>query len=359
MPWDRYKPLAEGILQESGYIAPPYTIDAHTHIHLHIPKPGKTRFANFHEVAKQLLSEEESGVIDPEYLIMEMDRYGIDKACVLYAGRMCIKFDQFIKILQDHPNRFIGFYWPIDERPTDGLDKTSYTPERLAELVRDALKAPEIKGLGEGTLAEGAHWAERKGWPTDDITAYYAPMMEEVADAGVPVLWHSGPSPYNITITKETRHLMYRGYVGHEWYDPMYYDGIVTLFPEIDFIICHCGVQGCYFYGSYPDHAMMLAAMHPNVFLETSMAPVELIEKACADPAIGAEKLVMGSDFGATSSFYKYKDQILPSYKKRPFPELPGHNMEYMVRQLDQANITPEERRLIKGQNMARILKLK
>jgi predicted TIM-barrel fold metal-dependent hydrolase len=102
----------------------------------------------------------------------------------------------------------------------------------------------------------------------------------------------------------------------------------------------------------------MLAAMHPNVYLETSMAPVELIEKAVADPAIGAEKLIMGSDFGATSSFYRYKDQILPSYKKKPFPELPGHNIEQAVRVIEQANITPEERRLIKGQNMARLLGL-
>lgn len=358
MPWDRFEPLANGKLKENGYIHPPYVIDAHTHIHLHIPKAGQTRFANFHECAKQLLTEELAGMIDPESLIMEMDRYGIDKACVLYAGRMSIKFEEFIKVLRKYPDRLIGFYWPIDERPTDGLDKTKYMPERLAELTAEALKYPEIKGLGEGTAAEAAHWAERKGWPSDDITRYYIPMMEVAAEHKVPVFLHSGPSPYNITITKETRKLFYRGYVGHANYDPMIYDGIVTLFPEINFIICHCGVQGCYYYGSYPDHALMLAAMHPNVYLETSMAPVELIEKAIADPAIGAEKLIMGSDFGATSSFYRYKDQILPSYKKRPFPELPGHNIEQMIRVLDQVNMTPEERRLIKGQNMARLLNL-
>ncbi len=358
MPWDRFEPLAKGVLSKDGYIAPPYVIDAHAHIHLHIPKEGRTRFNNFDEVTRQLLREEEAGLINPESLLAEMDRYGIDKACILYAGRMCISFDSFLEVLRSYSDRFIGFYWPIDEAKTDGLKKTQYTPERLAELTEEALSHPEIKGVGEGTIAEAAHWAERKGWPSDDILAFYAPMLEVVASKGVPILMHSGPSPYNIIITAETRKVMHRGYVGHQNYDPMVYDGMATLFPEIPFIIGHCGVQGCYFYGSYPDHAMMLAAMHPNVYLETSMAPAELIEKAIADPAIGAEKLVMGSDFGATSSFYVLKGQVLPSYKKRPFPELPGHNIEQAVRVLDEVTMTPEERRLIKGQNMARLLKL-
>lgn len=358
MPWDRFEPLGKGILRRDGYIAPPYVIDAHAHIHLHIPKAGNPRFENFHEVTTQLLREDQADLIDPQSLIREMDRYHVDKACILYAGRMSIRFDRFLEVLRRYPDRFIGFYWPIEEKTTDGLAKASYTPERLAELTEKALSHPEIKGLGEGTLAEAAHWAERKGWPSDDVLHFYAPMLEVAADKKVPVLWHSGPSPYNITITRETRHLLHRGYVGHLNYDPMLYDGLVTLFPEVTFIIGHCGVQGCYYYGSYADHAMMLAAMHPNVYLETSMAPVELIEKAVADPSIGAEKLVMGSDFGATSSFYYYNGQLLPSYKKRPFPELPGHNIEYAIRVLDEARITPEERRLIKGQNMARILGL-
>jgi len=85
------------------------------------------------------------------------------------------------------------------------------------------------------------------------------------------------------------------------------------------------------------------------------MAPPDLIEKAIANPAIGAEKLVTGSDFGATSSWYVYKNQVLPSHKKKPFPELPGMHIEQAIRVLDQVTMTPEERRLIMGQNMARL----
>ena len=57
MPWDRFDPLAKGLIRKDGYMNTPYVIDAHTHIHLHIPKEGHPRFANFHEVAEQLLRD--------------------------------------------------------------------------------------------------------------------------------------------------------------------------------------------------------------------------------------------------------------------------------------------------------------
>jgi len=184
-------------------------------------------------------------------------------------------------------------------------------------------------------------------------------MLEVVADKQAPILWHSGPDPYKFMngTPKECRqHYRYCG--GHALADPMAYDEIAHMFPEIPQIIGHCGVQGSYFYGTFADHAMMLAAMHDNVYLETSMAPAELIEKAIHDPGIGAEKLLMGSDFGATSSWYVHNGKVYPSYKKRPFPELPGCHIEQMIRSVNEVVMTPEERRLIMGQNMARLLKL-
>jgi predicted TIM-barrel fold metal-dependent hydrolase len=359
MPWDRFEPLAKGVLREDGYIAPPYVIDAHTHVHLHIPKPGKTRFKDFNEVSEQLMLKEKAGFIDPKSLIREMDRYGVNKACVLYAGRMCIDFEHYLNILRAEPDRFIGFYWPQEEAvETSPGQWPALTPERMAELAEKALSYPEIRGLGEGTIAEACHFAERKGWPAEDIVRFYMPMLEVAASKKAPIIMHSGPAPYNIRITPSIRKMFYRGYVVMRNFDPMVYDEMITLFPEIPFIIAHCGVQGCHFYGSYADHALILASMHENVYLETSMAPADLIEKAIADPSIGAEKLVLGSDFGATSSYYVYKGQVLPSYKKRPFPELPGMHIEQSIRVLDQVTMCPEERRLIMGQNMARLLGL-
>jgi len=93
MPYDRFEPLREGVLNAEGYIAPPYVIDAHAHVHLHIPREGQKRFRNFFEVSKQLSEPEQAGFIDPESLIKEMDRYGVDKAVILAADAMWITFD--------------------------------------------------------------------------------------------------------------------------------------------------------------------------------------------------------------------------------------------------------------------------
>ena len=312
MPWNRFEPLRKGVLREDGYIAPSYVIDAHAHIHLHIPRVGKTGFKNFYEVSEQILSREKAGFIDPKSLIREMDRYGVDKACILCADGMYIDFDQYLNILKTEPDRFIGFFWPQWEINKMNTEKPPITLEGMAEQVEKALSHPEIKGLGEGLIIEACLFGERKGWPADDILRFYMPMLEAVESRKVPMFMHSGPDPYKVLLPPGARKF-YRGYGGHWNVDPMVYDEMATL---------------------------------------------DLIEKAIANPGIGAEKLIMGSDFGATSSWYVYKGQVLPSYKKEPFPELPGMHIEQAIRVLEQVTMTPEERRLIMGQNMARLLGL-
>jgi predicted TIM-barrel fold metal-dependent hydrolase len=49
-------------------------------------------------------------------------------------------------------------------------------------------------------------------------------------------------------------------------------------------IIGNIGVQGFYCFGSYADMALLVAARHDNVYLETSSAPLEVVEKAVIDP---------------------------------------------------------------------------
>lgn len=359
MPYNRFDPLREGILRDDGYIAPPYVIDCHAHVHLHIPKPGQKGFQNFMEVSKALSVKEKSSFIDYKSLIREMDRYGVDKAVILAADAMYIDFETYLSILEAEPDRFIGFYWPQYDWKDIDEGKPPITSQGLADQAEEILSHPQIRGFGEGLLTEAAQFCERKSWPAEDILKFMMPMLEVLASKQVPILFHSGPDPYKFMQgTPQELRKYYKGYGGHYIVDPMVYDEIATLFPEIPIIIAHCGVQGCYFYGSYADHALMLASMHDNVYLETSMAPAELIEKAVHCPGVGAEKLLMGSDFGATSRWYVHNGQVLPSYTKKPFPELPGCHIEQMIRAVNEVVMTPEERRLIMGQNMARLLKL-
>lgn len=339
MPWDRYLPLRESQLKESGYITHPYVIDAHSHLHLHVPHAGQPPFQDFYEVSDQLHDPAKAGFIPTETLLQEMDRYGIDISVIHCA--MYVPLKELAARIRAHPNRLIGFCWYV--RHTSKQP----TPEEAAEEIDNALRMPEFKGCGEPPVPM-----------TPQAVRNIEPIMEVVAKHRVPMLFHTGPVPYGVKITKETRKRAIKtGYL-RTISDPLVVGGLARLYPEIPFIVGHMGVQGSFFFGSYADRALMTAAMNPNVFLETSMAPPEVIAKAVADPAIGAEKLIFGSDFGATSGYYVYNGHVYPSYKKRPHPEQTGYHIKRALDVLNEVPMPEEERRLILGQNIARLLHL-
>lgn len=337
MSWDRYLPLREAELREDGYITPPYVIDAHTHLHRHVPPAGHRPFRDFYEVSEQLVRN--PSFINPEILIREMDRYGIDMAIVNCAAGMNVPYKELAKLISKYHDRLIGFVWVIG--PEEDV-----TPEEAAERFDEALRMPEFKGVGEVPYAM--------------LQPVMEPVMEVIAKHRAPILFHTGPAPYKhkLEITKETRKKLLKRGGFLRLSDPIYIDDIARLYPEIPFIIGHCGVQGCFYFGSFPDHALMVAAINENVYLETSMAPPEVIEKAVVDPAIGAEKLIFGSDFGATSGYYLYRGNIYPSYKKKPHPEQSGYHIKRALDVINQVPMPEEERRLILGQNIARLLRL-
>lgn len=340
MPWNRYLPLRDSKLKDTGYITSPHVIDAHSHLHIHIPREGQPPFKNFYEVSDQLFHKEKAGFIPTETLIKEMDRYGVDKSIINCA--MYVPLEGLAARIRQYSDRLIGFCWYEQDFSTP-----QPTLEEAAEQIDKALRMPEFKGCGEPPVPSNPEAVKR-----------IEPILEVIAKHEVPMLFHTGPVPYGLRITKEMRKKTFQtGYL-RTISDPLVVGGLARLYPEIPFIIGHGGVQGSFFFGSYADRALMTAAMNPNVFLETSMAPPEVIAKAVADPAIGAEKLVFGSDFGATSGYYVYEGKIYPSYKKRPHPEQTGYHIKRALDVLNEVAMPEEERRLILGQNIARLLKL-
>lgn len=122
-------------------------------------------------------------------------------------------------------------------------------------------------------------------------------------------------------------------------------------------IIGHCGVQAYFFYGTYADMALMVAARHPNVYLETSRAPLEVIKKAVMDPAIGPEKLIFGTD---SPAFYNYytddKGEHYPTYGKTGLPKYIPDHYKYDMEMIERLPITENEKRMIYGGTIERLL---
>lgn len=71
--------------------------------------------------------------------------------------------------------------------------------------------------------------------------------------------------------------------------------------------------------------ALLVAARHENVYLETSSAPFEVVEKAALDPSIGPEKLIFGTDTPAPFGYYRHEGKAYPAYGKHPPVSYPDH----------------------------------
>lgn len=100
-----------------------------------------------------------------------------------------------------------------------------------------------------------------------------------------PLLVHSGPGPAPVR------------------YDaPSLWDDFLLEFPVIPVILLHMGSRS-----PFIEEALLIAERHPQVWLETSWAPIGAIREAIA--AIGAERMVFGSG-GLARDFTREWDKL-------------------------------------------------
>jgi predicted TIM-barrel fold metal-dependent hydrolase len=325
-------------------------IDAH--VHPMSPRMDKGTIKDWTQQADEFDANiNEPGPLD--ILINRMDKYHIDKAIGLVGIGLAAGpgiNQTMLRIAREHSDRFpaimVGFDVPEDRVNFDG--------EVAAREVDALLDLPEVRGVGEWSLTCGSGMIE---WP--ELWAKYRPVMDVVAAHKSAVLFHTGSAPYSHTAPRPpignragrfaTRTLWF--------YNPIFVDDIAVEYPDVPIIIGHMGVQGYYYFGTFADMALMVAARNPNVYLETSSAPFEVVERAISDPAIGPEKLVFGSDSLAPYSYYSYKGEYYPSYGKTP-PGFYTDHHKYDLENIERLQIPDREKEMILGGNAARILRL-
>lgn len=323
-------------------------IDAHTHP----AGPAMESVEDYTEMERLMLAQQaESERVDS--ILARMDKYGVDQAIGLISQGISIlpeENERLIKVAQEYPGRFpavmVGFSTPPVPFEFKGED--------AAREIESYLKIREVKGVGEWALM-GASGMEE--WP--QLWARYRPIMDVLAEHKAVAHFHTGIAPY-LHRSPRVRDNGQPGWCAQRtlfFSNPAFIDDIATEYPEVSIIIAHIGVQGFYYFGSYADMALLVAARHDNVYLETSSAPIEVVEKAVCDPAIGPEKVIFGTDTPAPFGYYRYKDEVYPSYSKRPPASYPDH-YKYDLTVVEQLPIHDRERDLILGDNIARILGL-
>jgi len=210
----------------------PFILDAHTHI-------GAT-YLTCYFTDRRWTAEE---------LIREMDRCGVDMACVFGGGlphEIKEMNQRTLEALRRYPDRLIGFV-RLSPNNGDMLDDLDY-------YVR-----------GQGFRGIKLH-PNQDGWCLLK-EAVVEQVYERAAKYRVPVLIHSGTEPWS---------------VAGQFADQ------AQRFPEVTFIMAHSGLRN-------DKHVLDSARRAPNLVLETSIGGVT------PPRSLGKDRVVYGSDWPTTS----------------------------------------------------------
>ncbi len=269
-------------------------------------------------------------------LLADMDRLGIDMSAILAAFTM--RNDMILEQIKRHPDRFIGFCCFVETSRDEWVNDVKFDPERAAREV-DFWLSNGFTGVGELSAMLPAKDLDLS---IDENLRLIWPIMDVCQQHKAPILFHTGC-------------IAYRSNCRLRAVDPILVDDIALKYPDIPIVIGHAGVQTGW-YKNMPENAAMVAARHPNVYLELSQCQQEQIERLVHDPNIGPDKLIYGSDWGTSISYQYYgKDK---TYASTP-PNHPPHNlplhMDWNLRQVRAIEMPEDERAKILGLNMARI----
>lgn len=231
-----------------------------------------------------------------------MDRNGVDRACLVSIGwsaqEHCVEINDFIlEAAAAHPARIVPF--------------CVVNPLAGRAAAREVERCARLGARGVGELhpdTQGFDLADRRA---------LEPVMEAARAHGMPILTHA---------SEPVGHL----YPGKGNQRPETLLAFAKNFPGAAIIMAHWG-GGLPFYALMPEVREALA----DVYFDTAATPFLYDARVFAAVAglVGAERILFGSDF----------------------PLLP---QERVLKQLDSAALSPEQKAAIGGGNAARLLGL-
>ena len=285
-------------------------------------------------------------------LFYDMECYGVDMCVLLPAFAMSDELN--MQIVERHPDKFVA-----------ECDASEYT--------RRAIRG-EIKWSIEGVCAElDRLLSTGKFVGIGEVSPYmpqppdvYKPVGREMAVTNmlailevarkhkVPARVHTGcPMGYDAPYSS--------GAVGPFNYNPLWVHDLASAFPDVPIIFAHGGVQA-WWSERLQEDCLQVAAAHSNVYLETGLWWTELYERALVDPNIGADKLIWGTDWGASMSFHSQPGRYPPSYAVQIRDKGPvNYQVDYWgwsLRELGRLRIAQDDLNLILGGNAVRLYNL-
>jgi predicted TIM-barrel fold metal-dependent hydrolase len=315
------------------------------HVHAQRWSPGLLRRGipfNYRNLEREIV--EQTPWDNSRALLQDMDRLGISMAVLNIAFNQ--RNEMIQAQVQRHPDRFIGFTGPVDVQREAYLGTRAYDATRAAAECDYWLSQPEFRGIGEMVSAFPDPDLDL---PNEENVRKLYPLMEVAHHHDAPILIHSGCISYPRMCRLEAC-------------DPVWVDRLAVRFPDVKIIVGHMGTNSS-LTGDLPDRARQVASRHEHVYLETCQASWDQIERAYLDPQIGPEKLVWGTDWGASIPYHRV-DGLEPHvhrgqgkvYAGTPFHQPPRKlilHQDWALRQMRRIEMPEEHRAMILGLNMA------
>ena len=264
--------------------------------------------------------------------LADLDEFGIDMQVVFcHVAQYCywapvedgvrltrLGNDRLAEFVSKHPDRFIGM----------GMAPLQDTQAAIAELER-AVNTLGLKAIAVNTHVDGTELGDQRLWP----------FWARVEQLHVPVFIH----PSGFKHPRFEKHLMWNG-VGQPIEEAialssLMYEGVLDRFPKLKFGIAHGGGFLPYYAGRVDRNYRNRPDQTPNIKHEPSVYMKRLFYDTCVyNPdmleflaaKVGADRIVIGGDYPVG------EDNPAAFVKK--------------------AKLSSKEKRMILGENAARIL---
>ena len=332
-----------------------FIIDTHVHPQRHAAGPELKKLGG--ETPKEMKYRDLSKIMpglkaydNSKRLLYDMKCYDVDMCVLCPAFGMSNEINA--ELVERYPDKFVAICNAKKTQERAIAGEIEWTMEAACQEIDELLSTGKFVGIGEGMPSNPTGLTGRsKTYNQSERMAELRLVMEVARKHSVPVRVHTGSTwGYPITYT----------FWPENWH-PYWMNDLATEYPDVPIIFDHGGMQGGNM-ENLVNECIQVAGNHDNVYLETGLYWTELYYKALVNPNVGPEKMIWGTDWGASIPTYTHIGAYPQSYGMQVRKwGIVTHQVDVMgwsLKQVAALQISQDDINLILGGNALRIYKI-
>jgi len=284
-------------------------------------------------------------------LLYDMECYGVDM-CILQSA-FGMNNDINVDLVKRYPDKFRAMAFAKTTMDAIVAGEKEWDMKDAIEELDGLLSSGMFCAIGEGAPAipETAANLRRYSYNLSNRMDELRLVMDLARKHKVPVTMHTGTGGgYPITHSRWPE----------DWH-PYWIMDLAAEYPDVTIIFSHGGMQGGYC-TDLVEQCLTVASNFNNVYLETGLYWTDLYYKALRYPNVGPEKLIWGTDWGASLPVQTHIGQKPQTFAMQVHKQgIIKHQCDIMgwsLRQVERLDISQDDMNLILGGNALNIFKI-